>query len=160
MIPAYNRARLIPRALKSVQQQTHQNWEAIIVDDGSIDETADVATRLAREDKRIRFIRQEKNAGAQAARNLGIRAARGEWVAFLDSDDLFLPESLEIRLAALIKEKLSVVYSDCNYIGDDGSIKKYGIPALAGWIYDKLLFQEGPLFQTLLVSKQALARIG
>jgi glycosyltransferase involved in cell wall biosynthesis len=160
VIPAYNRARLLPRTLKSVQEQTHQNWEAIIVDDGSRDDTAEVAARLAREDDRIRLIRQEKNAGAQAARNRGIRAARGQWVAFLDSDDLFLPESLEIRLAALFKENLSVVYSDCNYIGNDGSIKRYGIPPLSGWIYDRLLMREGPLFQALLVSKQALARIG
>jgi glycosyltransferase involved in cell wall biosynthesis len=160
VIPAYNRAQLIPRALKSIEQQTHQNWEAIIVDDGSVDETAEVAARLACEDERIRVLRQEKNAGAQAARNLGIRAARGEWVAFLDSDDVFLPESLEIRLKALIKENLSVVYSDCNCIGPDGTIQRYGIPPLSGWIYDRLLMQEGPLFQTLLVSKQALARIG
>ena len=160
VIPAYNRARLIPRALKSIQQQTHRNWEAIIVDDGSTDETAEVAARLAREDERIRFLRQEKNAGAQAARNLGIRAARGEWVAFLDSDDVFLPESLEIRLKALIQESLSVVYSDCNCIEPDGTIKRYGIPPLSGWIHDRLLTHEGPLFQTLMVSKQALVRIG
>src|SRR5262245_38190413 len=99
VIPVYNRARIIARALKSVQEQTHQNWEAIVVDDGSTDDTVEIVTDLAQLDNRIRVIRQDKNRGAQAARNVGIRAARGEWVAFLDSDDLYLPNSLEVRLA-------------------------------------------------------------
>jgi glycosyltransferase involved in cell wall biosynthesis len=160
VIPTYNRATLISGTLKSVQQQTYRNWEAIVVDDGSKDDTQEIVTELALDDRRIRFIRQDQNLGAQAARNAGIRAARGEWVGFLDSDDLFLPNSLEIRLEALLRENLSVVHSECNWIEKDGVIKAYGIPPIAGWVHQRLLAGPAPLFQTLLVAKEALEKIG
>ena len=160
VIPTYNRAKVISEALKSVQQQTYKNWEAIVVDDGSKDNTWQVVDDLARDDRRIRFIRQEKNRGAQVARNAGIRAARGEWVAFLDSDDLLLPNSLEIRLEAVLKANISVVHSECNWIEKDGVIRAYGIPPIAGWVHQRLLAGPAPVFHTLLVAKDALERIG
>jgi glycosyltransferase involved in cell wall biosynthesis len=143
-----------------VQEQTYSHWEAIVVDDGSVDDTANAVTALSREDGRIRYIQQKKNRGAQAARNVGIRAARGEWIGFLDSDDLFLPNSLEIRMETLIRERVSVVHSQCNWIREDGSVESYGIPPLAGNVYTRLLRGPAPLLQCLLVAKEALAKIG
>jgi glycosyltransferase involved in cell wall biosynthesis len=160
VIPVYNRASLITRALKSVQQQTYGNWEAVVVDDGSLDDTPQIVAALERDDERIRHIRQEKNRGAQAARNVGIRAATGEWIGFLDSDDSFLPNSLEIRLQALFRENLSVVHSAFNYVDRDGTIKPFCVPPIAGWVHRRLLAGTGPGFPALLVAKQALENIG
>ena len=159
VIPAYNRAATISDCLRSVQAQTYQDWEAIVVDDGSTDSTPEVVTQLAREDARIRLIRQDRNRGAQAARNVGIQAAQGKWIAFLDSDDQYLPHSLESRLEVARAEKVSVVHSSCNIIESDGVMKPYRVEVISGQVYRRLLENEGPTFPGLLVSKKALKRI-
>lgn len=108
VIPAYNRSNVIGRALKSVLDQSLQNFEIIVVDDGSSD---DLATALAEyDDDRIRLIRQS-NGGANRARNTGIDAALGQFVAFLDSDDLFLPHHLESAVAYLLENAATAVFS-------------------------------------------------
>lgn len=160
VIPAYNRSATIIDCLRSVERQTYQRWEAIAVDDGSTDGTADLIAGLAGRDNRFRLVRQNRNRGAQAARNVGIRAARGEWIAFLDSDDQFFPYSLEARLEVAIREGVSVVHSECNVLQADGTQKLHGVPALRGRVYCRLLEAEGPVFPALLVSKKALERIG
>ena len=100
VIPAYNRAGLIGRAIDSVLQQTHADLEVIVVDDASTDNTGEVVKAIG--DTRIRYIRCERNAGASAARNTGIAAAAGRFVAFLDSDDVWMPEKLTLQLAVLL----------------------------------------------------------
>ncbi|MEW6236061.1 MAG: glycosyltransferase family 2 protein [Candidatus Omnitrophota bacterium] len=99
VLPAYNRERTILRALNSVLSQTFADFEILAVDDGSADGTIKAIQSCA--DPRIRCLRHEKNRGAAAARNTGIKAARGEYVAFLDSDDEWLPQKLELQTAAL-----------------------------------------------------------
>lgn len=99
IIPAYNRAPTLRAALDSVRQQDYQDWELIVVDDGSSDGTAAVADSLG--DSRVRVIRHEVNRGASAARNTGIRSARGRYIAFLDSDDAWLPGKLSAQVAVL-----------------------------------------------------------
>ncbi len=94
VIPTYNRAHLIGRALRSVTEQTAPAGEIIVVDDSSTDDTADV---VAKTGAGVRLLRQE-HAGVSAARNRGIAAARGEWIAFLDSDDVWLPRKLERQM--------------------------------------------------------------
>ena len=95
IIPTYNRAHLVGRAIQSVLNQTYQDFEIIIVDDGSIDNTEDVIKGFQKKDGKIKYIRHEENRGGSAARNTGIKAARGEYIAFQDSDDEWLPEKLE-----------------------------------------------------------------
>jgi glycosyltransferase involved in cell wall biosynthesis len=85
IIPTYNRARLLGRAIDSVLAQIFTDFELIIVDDGSVDNTRQLVLGYA--DQRIRYLRHERNQGANAARNTGVRAATGKYVAFLDSDD-------------------------------------------------------------------------
>lgn len=92
IIPTYNRADLLPRAIISVLQQTYNNWELIIVDDGSKDNTREVVSRHT--DPRIKYIYQN-NAERSAARNNGIKNATGNYICFLDSDDYYLPERLQ-----------------------------------------------------------------
>src|SRR5258706_7823750 len=92
--PVYNAARFLAEAIESAQRQTFDDFEMLIVDDGSKDDTAGITEEFAAHDPRIRLIRQ-RNAGTAAARNTAIRAARGELFALLDSDDVWLPEFLE-----------------------------------------------------------------
>ncbi|MFT3781733.1 MAG: glycosyltransferase family A protein [Nibricoccus sp.] len=99
VIPTYNRARLLEEALQSAFAQSFQPYEIIVVDDGSTDDTEATALRLG---EKVRYIRQ-KNAGPSAARNNGIRSANGDFIAFLDSDDLWPKDRLERQMAALEK---------------------------------------------------------
>lgn len=96
--PAYNAAAFIGDAVRSVQAQTFQDWELIVVDDCSGDGTGAVVERLASEDPRIRLIRRAENGGSAASRNIALKAATGRYIAFLDADDLWLPEKLERQL--------------------------------------------------------------
>jgi len=93
VIPAYNRAHLLPECLDSLTAQTLADWECVVVDDGSQDETPALMAEYSRRDPRFRTHRQP-NAGAAASRNAGIQRAAGEWIAFLDSDDYYFPDTL------------------------------------------------------------------
>jgi glycosyltransferase involved in cell wall biosynthesis len=99
VIPAFNRADLIGRAIDSVLQQTYAEFEITVVDDASTDNTAAVVGAI--QDPRVRYLSSERNAGASAARNMGIHAASGDFVAFLDSDDVWMPNKLELQLSAI-----------------------------------------------------------
>lgn len=96
--PSYNTARFIAKTIESVLAQTYKSWEMIIVDDCSTDNTDKVVEPYL-EDKRIRYLKNEKNSGAAISRNYALREAKGKWIAFLDSDDLWLPEKLEKQIA-------------------------------------------------------------
>lgn len=99
IIPAYNAGRFLGEALESVLRQTFQDFEVIVVDDGSTDNTAEVVARFA--DSRTLYIYHEKNRGLPAARNTGICASMGKYVAFLDADDWYLPRKLEVQVSYL-----------------------------------------------------------
>ncbi|MEM4724269.1 MAG: glycosyltransferase family A protein, partial [Candidatus Hadarchaeum sp.] len=101
IIPCYNHGHYLPCAVNSVMAQTFADWEAIIVDDGSTDNTREVAAQFT--DSRVRYIYQD-NRGLAAARNTGIRAAQGEYLAFLDADDEWEPTFLEACVAALSQQ--------------------------------------------------------
>ncbi|MCI0380021.1 MAG: glycosyltransferase family 2 protein, partial [Gemmataceae bacterium] len=98
IVPLYNKAKYVERALTSISAQTAHDLEILVVDDGSTDGGGDMAERFA--ELRLRLIRQD-NAGPGAARNRGLAEARGEFVAFLDADDEWLPDYLEKNLALL-----------------------------------------------------------
>ena len=100
VIPAYNAPRTIVSTIRSIRAQTEEDWELIVVDDGSSDETPEVVEGLTAEDARIRLIRQE-NQGVAGARNTGIGEAAADVVAFVDNDDVWLPQYLEAMLGAL-----------------------------------------------------------
>ncbi len=96
IMPSYNTADYIADSIKSVISQTYQNWELIIVDDCSTDNTDDIVSYFS--DNRIKYMKNKKNMGAAATRNRALREAKGEWIAFLDSDDLWLPNKLEKQI--------------------------------------------------------------
>lgn len=122
--PAYKAARYIGQAIESVQAQTLTDWEMIIVDDASPDETAEVVKRYL-DDPRIRLIRSERNRGNGGARNLALEAAQGEWVAPLDADDWFAPERLE-HLWRFAQEKNAILVADL-LIQIDNNGQTYGV---------------------------------
>lgn len=111
IIPTFNRAQLLGRAIRSVLNQTYQDFEIIVVDDGSTDNTEEVVKSF--NDERIRYTRHEQNRGAAAARNTGIKIARGDYIAFQDSDAEWLPEKLEkqMRIFKDASPKVGVVYT-------------------------------------------------
>lgn len=116
VLPTYNRAETLRRAIGSVLAQTYSEWELIVVDDGSTDATPDIDFSC---DPRIRVIRQE-NAGVAAARNTGLAASRGDYIAFLDSDDEWLPHFLEVSIGYL-KSSPTDDYVACEFLsGEDG----------------------------------------
>jgi glycosyltransferase involved in cell wall biosynthesis len=157
VLPAYNRSVFLARAVNSIRSQTFHDFELIVVDDGSSDDTADVAADLASCDQRIQVIKHLSNRGAQAARNTGIRTSRGEWIAFQDSDDEWLPGSLEARLSVAESRRFPVVYSDCILSRTN---RFFGIPLKSGMVYRELLARPGPMFQSLLVRAAALSQMG
>lgn len=110
--PAFDAERTLRRCVESVRAQTRADWEHIVVDDGSTDDTPSIAETLAAEDPRLRVERQP-NAGAAVARNRGIASARGEWLVFLDADDALEPTCLE-RIAAAIDSMPGVDVVGCN----------------------------------------------
>jgi teichuronic acid biosynthesis glycosyltransferase TuaG len=118
--PCYNSARYIAKTIESVLAQTYQNWEMIIVDDCSTDNSYQTAIAFAEKDKRIRVYRQEQNSGAALARNKAILESRGKYVAFLDSDDLWLPEKLEKQLRFMQKNNSDFSFTEYEHMIDNG----------------------------------------
>lgn len=112
--PTYNDARHISETLSSVQSQTLTEWEHLVIDDGSSDETIAILEAAALQEPRMRVFRQPENAGPAAARNCGLAAAQGRFIAFVDADDIWLPEKLEKQVAFM--QQNDVVFSYTNYI--------------------------------------------
>ncbi len=120
IIPCYNRADKIIASAMSVLNQTYHDLELIIVDDGSTDNTADVVSAM--EDQRVRYIRQPENMGACAARNRGTDESRGEYIAFQDSDDIWLPDKLEAQVRYMEQHSADLIY--CGMVRKDSRSTK------------------------------------
>ena len=120
IMPSYNTAKYISETICSVLQQTYSNWELIIVDDCSSDNTDEVVAEF--KDKRIRYYKNEKNSGAAVSRNRALREAKGKWIAFLDSDDLWKSEKLEHQLIFMKKNNYFFSYTNYEEIDSEGKI--------------------------------------
>lgn len=124
IIPVYNVERVIERTIKSVQNQTYKQWELILVDDCSPDSSANIIREIMAGDDRIKYIKLDKNSGAAVARNTGIKAATGKYIAFLDSDDMWMPEKLEIQLSLMKEKGCAFVYSAIRMIDQNDNVTK------------------------------------
>lgn len=118
--PAWNAEKYIAEAIRSVQAQTFSDWEMIIVDDCSDDRTAAIAWEYAAADARIRVMATEKNSGAATARNLALTVCGGRYIAYLDADDLWMPEKLQKQLAFLRENNAAFCCNSYEVIADDG----------------------------------------
>jgi glycosyltransferase involved in cell wall biosynthesis len=143
--PAYNSAEDLPEALRSVQEQTIDDWEVVVCDDASTDDTAEIAASFG---ERFRVLRNERNLGPAGARNRALEAASGELIALLDADDYWLPEYLEEQIAYYERSEaegpgVGVVTCDALMVGPDGPVP--------GTFRDRVPFPKRPTLAKLLV---------
>jgi len=112
IIPTYNREKTLARAIESVLNQTYKNFEIIIVDDNSTDNSSKIINNYLVQFSNIKYVKHDKNKGGSAARNTGVREADGKYISFLDSDDEWIKNKLELDVNTIIKEKADMVYSN------------------------------------------------
>ena len=117
VIPAYNAEQFLDETLESVLSQTYENWECIIVNDGSTDNTESVAKKWCEKDSRFRLTNKE-NGGLSSARNWGIKESKAEYIAFLDADDILTSDSLEVRINVLIEQNVDLVATKLQHFTD------------------------------------------
>lgn len=135
--PMYNSQAFIEQAIDSVIQQTHKRWEMIIVDDASTDASVAIVESIAKTDSRIKLLQLATNQGVAKARNAAIAIAKGRFIAFLDSDDIWYPQKLEVQLNKLTTSQQALIYSSYQLINESGRNKSlYRIPK------DKIYYQD------------------
>ena len=187
IVPAYNAGKYLPAAIESVLAQTYSGWELILVDDGSTDSTPSICDNAALADSRIRVV-HKRNGGLSSARNAGIRVAGGEYLTFLDADDMLAPSFLEIMVGVAWREKEEIVVSPLLYSWDEpvfGGIEDMEIQredsvelvekilyqtaavecSVCGKLYDRKLwentgFREGTGYEDLDVFYRIMLRVG
>lgn len=160
IIPTYNRPHLLVRAIRSIMNQTYQDFELIVADDASADNIEKVVRGF--NDRRIRYARHSHNKGGSAARNTGIRLAKGEFIGFLDDDDEWMPEKLEKQLKKFqgLPEKIGVVYSGFCYVKEGGQEALQVSPSFRGKVYPNLLRSNFLSVLTPLVRKSCFEKVG
>ena len=119
---SYNYSKYLPEAIESVINQTYENWELIIVDDCSNDNSVEIAESYVVKDSRIMLLKNDRNLGLAKTLKRAIKASSGNWIAFLESDDIFLPVSLE-KKADYINSGADIIYTDVELFGDEAKIK-------------------------------------
>ncbi|MBF0619140.1 MAG: glycosyltransferase family 2 protein [Candidatus Omnitrophica bacterium] len=159
VIPTHDRPALLTRAVQSVQAQTFRDLEILVVDDASVCPAEEVLAGVS--DPRLKVLRSARGIGASAARNMGWRAARGEFIAFLDDDDAFLPVFLEKLLLKMQGAPVSVgvVYGGIKFLDDQGAVIRESIPRYRGNIYKKFLRGEKDANIMVLVRRACLERV-
>ena len=168
IIPAFNYGRFIARTIELVQAQTLTDWECLVVDDGSTDNTGEAVAAIAANDARVKYLRQP-NAGLGATRNTGLRATSGEFVQFLDADDLLGPRKLERQVEILrSRPEVDLVYGDARYFRDAtpgspraewdrplSTVSGAGEPLLSALLVDNIM-----VVQASLTRRPLLKRVG
>lgn len=165
IMPAYNGQKYIAESIYSVIAQTYQNWELIVVDDGSVDRTAEIVRCLQISDRRIHYIYQSNGKQAKA-RNTGIRHSNGEFIAFLDQDDLWVEQKLEKQIEVLAEADIDVVFSDgfC-FLGDDVFYEANRFSTLTGKYDGDSFFRLSFIINRIpvlsaMVRRKSLVRVG
>lgn len=118
--PVYNAEIFLSETIKSIQNQTYENWELLLVDDCSKDNSAKIIKEFQISDDRIKYIKLEKNSGASVSRNTGIKNAKGRFIAFADSDDLWETEKLKIQINYMLKHNYGFTFTSYRYMKENG----------------------------------------
>lgn len=165
VLPTYNRAVEIKQSIQSILEQTYRQFELIIVDDGSTDDTEQVVQEF--QDNRIKYYRLPENGGQCKARNYGMKQARYDYIAFQDSDDRWHPDKLELQMSALsdAPPEAGFAYSKFRYViegMEEIILPKEDVPVerKSGWIFEQLLWDNMVGMPTLIIKKECLEKAG
>lgn len=139
IMPCYNMEKFIAYTIESVQRQTYPHWELLIVDDASTDGTADIIKSHQNQNNRINFIVKPKHSGIADTRNQCLKMAKGRFLAFLDSDDLWYPEKLEQQLQFMTEKNIGFSYSSYDCVDENGNPLEKNIKAAGNLDYDAYL---------------------
>jgi len=159
--PAFNASATVSQTIESVIAQTYLNWELLIVDDGSTDSTSAIISDFATRDSRIHLIQLKENTGLPSrAKNAALPKATGEFLAFIDADDLWLKEKLAIQIALIVASRADLCYTGGWYVDETLAIKgKFSPPHAEGWLFDQLLAQYNINNQTVILKRSALVAL-
>lgn len=124
IMPCYNAERYVAQSIESVLAQTYDNWELLITDDGSTDKSVEIISKYCTRDERINVLVPDEHQGIARARNMSISRARGRFIAFLDSDDVWYPEKLEKQVVFMLENDIAFTYSSYEIIDTQGNSKK------------------------------------
>jgi len=156
---AFNSAPFIEDTIRSVRAQTYRNWEMIVVDDCSEDNTHQIIEQWARKDDRICLIKFSKNRGTATSRNAAIKAAKGRYIAFLDSDDIWLPDKLSLQIKFMQEHKCALSYTAYRKIDKDGNPKSNTIKIPEIVTYKKLLSSNFIACLTAMYDSKILGKV-
>lgn len=159
VMPAYNCEKYVVEAINSILAQTYRNWELLVLDDGSKDNTLRIIEEFSQKDSRIKALPNGKNMGVSATRNRGIELASGEWIAFLDSDDMWKPEKLEKQFEIVEKEAAEFLFTGSSYINEEGEPYKGIFEVPEKITYKKLRNQNVISCSSVLVRKKYFEHI-
>jgi teichuronic acid biosynthesis glycosyltransferase TuaG len=153
-MPAYNAGRFIEEAIRSVMDQTYRDWQLLVIDDGSTDDTVQVVQRLCREDDRITLLQNPENMGVAHSRNRGLSLCQGRWAALLDSDDVWHPGKLEAQLALAEKTGAQIIYCSYGIMNEQGEKRCEDFIVPEAVDFDRTLIQSNISCSTALLSPQ------
>ncbi|NRA65824.1 MAG: glycosyltransferase family 2 protein [Pseudobacteriovorax sp.] len=161
VIPTHNRLAMLENAVASVFAQTYENWELLITSDGSSDGTNEYLKKLSQNPK-VKVFFNEKPSGASSARNLALTHASGSFIAFLDDDDVWMPEKLAIQVPMLVAsdDKVGLVYAWMEYYRD-GKLDKKHSPTLEGDVYPEMLWRQAiGGCPTIIIKSEVVEKVG
>lgn len=157
--PLYNGEKYIEQAIESVQAQTYPMWEMLIIDDASTDDSITIVKQIQAKDSRIKLLHNKTNCGAAYSRNLGLQEAKGRYVAFLDSDDVWLSHKLQMQLDKMQEEEVGFCYGNCHVIDENGMICGKTRVAPACINYKKLLYGNPIPCVTVLLDRWMVGQV-
>lgn len=159
IMPAYNCAEYIEETIQSVLTQTYSKWELLIVDDKSTDETKQIVHKISNKEQRIKYIELKQNSGVATARNAGIKSAVGEYIAFLDSDDLWQKDKLEKQICFMKKHQYAFTFTGYDLIDESGNkLNKYvAVPKQID--YSTLLYNTPIFTSTVMYDRRQLNHV-
>lgn len=154
--PVYQAEKFLPATLAAVRAQTYTDWEWLLVDDASPDQSKALLNKAAAADERLKVLTHEKNQGAAVARNTGLAAARGQYVAFVDSDDLWEPEKLARQVAFMQERELAFTYTNFSLISEAGETLKERVSLPKQLTYSGLLKNTAIACSTVVIDVSQL----
>lgn len=154
--PVYNASKYLSETIESVLNQTYVNFEYILVDDCSTDNSAEIIKEYIEKDNRIKYVKLDSNSGAAVARNKGLEVASGQYIAFIDSDDKWYPEKLEKQLDFMVSNQFGFTYTKFDLIHEDGTMKKDNVQLPKKLNYSGLLKNTAIACSTVMIDKDII----